>query len=72
MHDQDEKELSRKFRDLQEENERLRIENKKLKKTLESISNKPASSLQAQGLADTATSVPDEQIEIERIPISSD
>jgi len=48
MQNDDDKELRRKLRDLQKENEHLRNENKKLKTILESFSIKPASSLQLQ------------------------
>ena len=64
MQDEDEKNLSRKLRDLREENERLRIENKTLKKVIESFSAKSASSLHCQTPSSGTLPVPDDASEI--------
>ncbi len=65
MQNENEKELLRKLRDLQDENKRLRIENNRLKKILEFFSIKPASSLQLQGGTDGERPVSNEEAEIE-------
>lgn len=69
MQNENEKELLRKLCYLQEENKRLRIENNRLKKILESFSIKPASSLQLQGQTDGERPVSNEEIGIESKPI---
>lgn len=65
MQNEKEMELFRKLRDLQDENKRLRIENNRLKKILESFSIKPASSLQLQEQTDGEKPVSNEEAETE-------
>nr|MBN2277236.1 DEAD/DEAH box helicase [candidate division Zixibacteria bacterium] len=65
MQNETEKELLRKLRDLQEENKRLRIENNRLKKILESFSIKPVFSMKLQEQTDGERPVSNEEAEIE-------